>query len=233
MFGARLVMASAVLAMAFGAAAQQPAEQPKVTVFTPAGEDPALPRVLLIGDSISIGYTLNVREYLAGKANVQRIPENGGPTTRGLKNIDAWLGDKPWDLIHFNWGLHDLKYIVREEGEKPNLEGGQQVPPEAYVKNLDTLVKRLKQTGAKLIWAATTPVPEGAAGRIPGDSKVFNAAALKVMKKHGVPVNDLYAHIFPHLAKYQREADVHFFPEGSAFLGRKVADEILAALDRK
>src|SRR5215831_15553891 len=56
-------------------------------------DDPKLPRVLLIGDSISIGYTLDTRQALAGKANVHRIPTNGGPTTNGLANLDAWLGD--------------------------------------------------------------------------------------------------------------------------------------------
>ena len=70
---------------------------------------PGLPRVLLIGDSISIGYTLPTRELLDGKANVHRIPTNGGPTTRGLEQLDRWLGDSRWDVIHFNFGLHDLK----------------------------------------------------------------------------------------------------------------------------
>ena len=73
---------------------------------------PGLPRVLLIGDSISMGYTLDVREMLKGKANVHRIPTNGGPTTNGIENIKDWLGDSKWDVIHFNWGLHDLKYIA-------------------------------------------------------------------------------------------------------------------------
>ena len=50
-------------------------------------DDPALPRVLLIGDSISIGYTVPTRRLLEGKANVHRIPTNGGPTTRGLEHI--------------------------------------------------------------------------------------------------------------------------------------------------
>src|SRR5712692_6887545 len=70
---------------------------------------PGLPRVLLIGDSISIGYTVPTRHLLTGKANVHRIPANGGPTTNGLANLDAWLGHGKWDVIHFNWGLHDLK----------------------------------------------------------------------------------------------------------------------------
>ena len=61
-------------------------------VMQPIEDDPALPRVLLIGDSISIGYTLPVRKLLEGKANVHRPLTNCGPTTRGLEQIDAWLG---------------------------------------------------------------------------------------------------------------------------------------------
>jgi len=79
--------------------------------FTKIEDVPGLPRVLLIGDSISIGYTVPVRDLLKGKANVHRIPVNGGPTLNGLKHLDAWLGTSRWDVIHFNWGLHDLKYI--------------------------------------------------------------------------------------------------------------------------
>src|SRR5581483_1704324 len=83
--------------------------QKKDPSLSPVTDDPMKPRVLLIGDSISMGYTLPVRKLLADRANVHRIPENGGPTTTGLKNIEKWLGDDKWDVIHFNWGLHDLK----------------------------------------------------------------------------------------------------------------------------
>ena len=72
-------------------------------------DEPGLPRVLLIGDSVSIGYTLKVREKLKGKANVHRIPQNGGATEVGLANMKKWLRDEKWDVIHFNFGLHDAK----------------------------------------------------------------------------------------------------------------------------
>src|SRR5512144_2294125 len=104
-------------------------------------DKPGLPRVLLIGDSISIGYTPPVRELLQGKANVHRIPANGGPTSNGLAHIDEWLGEGKWDLIHFNWGLHDLK--IMEEGKR-------QVPIEDYERNLRQLVARLNRTKARL-----------------------------------------------------------------------------------
>ena len=142
----------------------------------PIQDVPGLPRVLLIGDSISIGYTLPVRERLAGKANVHRIPENGGPTTNGLARLDAWLGTQRWDVIHFNWGLHDLKLMG---------DGQHQVSLPDYERNLDQLVQRLKQTGARLVWASTTPVPEGKlkTPRRPEDVPSYNAAARKVMER--------------------------------------------------
>ncbi|MFM2166920.1 MAG: hypothetical protein RIS79_1291 [Verrucomicrobiota bacterium] len=75
----------------------------------PGKDDPKLPRVLLIGDSISIGHTRPVREKLRGKTDVHRIPQNGGATEVGLEKMTAWLGDGKWDVIHFHFGLHDAK----------------------------------------------------------------------------------------------------------------------------
>ena len=64
----------------------------------------------------------------------------------------------------------------------------QQVPPEEYEKNIRKLVERLQKTNAKLIWRNTTPVPEGAKGRVVGDSVKYNAIAAKVMKDNGIDV---------------------------------------------
>ena len=176
-------------------------------------DDPALPRVLLIGDSVSRGYTVPVRHLLKGKANVHRAPANCGPTTMGLAKLDVWLGDGKWDLIHFNFGIHDRR-----------------AKAEDYAKRLDQIATRLKATGAKLIWATTTPVPDGAAEHVANASERLNAAAAEVMKRHGIPTNDLYTHITPHLATYQLPKNCHFKGEGYQFLGKKVAAEILAAL---
>ena len=191
--------------------------------FAKVTDDPKLPRVLLIGDSISIGYTVPVRELLKGTANVHRIPANGGPTTNGVKNIDKWLGDGKWDVIHFNWGLHDLKYI----------NGKRQVPPEAYEKNLRSLVARLKKTGAKLIWCSTTPVPEGVSPpRTNDDVLRYNAIAATIMKAEGVPTDDLYSFAAKQLDKIQRPKNVHFTPAGSKTLAKQVVGSIEAALKK-
>src|SRR5213078_1527815 len=102
-----------------------------------------------IGDSISMGYTLPARAALAGAANVLRPPTNCGATPAGLQRLDAWLGSGHWDVIHFNFGLHDLRYLP---------SGEQLAPPADYEKNLRALVRRLKMTGATLVFATTTPV---------------------------------------------------------------------------
>jgi len=214
------------------AGAKKPRKRRLNPAMAPVEDKQGLPRVLLIGDSISIGYTVPTRKALEGKANVHRPQANCGPTTRGLQAIDQWLGDGKWDVIHFNWGLHDLKYISAKGGLTDVDKGKQQVPIGQYEANLEKLVLRLKKTGAKLIWASTTPVPEGAKGRVPGDEVKYNAVAKKVMERHGVALNDLYAFAKPRLKDIQLPANVHFKPEGSQALAEQVAKSILKALGK-
>ena len=201
--------------------------------MAPIVDEPSLPRVLLIGDSISIGYTLPTRELLKGKANLHRIPVNGGPTSNGVKSIDAWIGDKKWDVIHFNWGLHDLKHIDDKGQLVDSSKGKHQIAIADYEANLRQLVQRLKKTGAKLIWCSTTPVPNGSAGRVPGDEVKYNAVATKVMKEEGVETNDLYAFAKPQMDKIGLPANVHYSDSGSAVLASRVAAVIEAALAAK
>ncbi len=194
-------------------------------------DDPALPRALIIGDSISIGYTVGVRGLLDGKVNVHRVPENCAHTTKGLEAIDEWLGEKKWDVIHFNWGLHDLKYVDENYKKVLPEDGGKQVNvAKIYAANLEKLVKRLKKTGAGLIFATTTPVVKGAAGRIAGDSVKYNVVAERVMRKHGVAINDLYSLALAHQDEIQKPANVHFEPEGSEMMAEQVAAKIVEAL---
>ena len=222
------VLAAATLQVAAAAPPVAPAAAEKKAnpVMAPIADVPGLPRVLIIGDSISIGYTQGVRKLLEGKANVHRIPTNGGPTKNGMANIDKWLGAVKWDVIHFNWGIHDLKYMP---------DGKRQVEPADYEKNLRALVAKMKATGAKLIWATTTPIPDGELNppRRFGQVKEYNEIAARVMKDAGVAVDDLNGFITPDLAKLQNPKDVHYNAAGSEALAKKVAEEISKALPSK
>ncbi|MCX7011825.1 MAG: SGNH/GDSL hydrolase family protein [Candidatus Sumerlaeota bacterium] len=191
--------------------------------FATIQDDPALPRVLLLGDSISVGYTPAVREALAGKANVHRPAANCGPTTKGLENLSQWLGDGHWDVIHFNWGLHDLT----RTDDKPL------VPLDEYEKNLRELVARLKRTGATLVWCSTTPVPPGRRAPLEPDDVVrYNEVARKIMAENGIAIDDLYAFALPRLGEIQLPSNVHVTPEGSKALAQQVAASIESALER-
>lgn len=199
---------------------------PDKQALLPITETPGLPRVLLIGDSISIGYTVPLREALAGVANVHRPGINCGATPRGLAGLDEWLGTGKWDVIHFNWGLHDL---IHRDGKRS-------VPPEEYEKNLREIVARLKMTGAILIWATTTPVPKGISSpksRVSEDVELYNSIAAKIMQEDTVATDDLYAFALPRLERIQLRANVHYSPEGSAALAGQVAASIRNELENR
>ena len=199
--------------------------------WTAEFEPTPLPKVLSIGDSISIGYFKPLQEKLKDIAVVSHNEGNAQHTANGLKKLDEWLGDTKWDVIHFNHGLHDLKY-VDASGKNTSVETGkQQIPIDQYERNLDEIVKRLKKTGAKLIFATTTPVPDGTKIRVKGDAVIYNRAAERVMEKHGIPINDLYSFALPRLKEIQRESNVHFFPEGSEQLAEQCTKSILKALE--
>jgi lysophospholipase L1-like esterase len=212
------------------APAQQPAAPTKAKRAPNPTMDPIqdvadLPRVLLIGDSISIGYTLPTRKLLEGKANVHRIPTNGGPTKNGIANLKKWLGDGKWDVIHFNWGIHDLKFMP---------DGKRQVEAADYEANLRSLVATLKTTGAKLIWASTTPIPEGELNpqRKFGQVPEYNAIAVKVMTENEVAINDLNAWMTPRFEELHKPKDLHYTEAGSEHLARKVAEAITQVLTK-
>jgi lysophospholipase L1-like esterase len=193
----------------------------------------SLPRVLIIGDSISIGYNEPVTELLQGKAQVEHNPGNAAHTGKGLENIDAWLGDVKWDVIHFNFGLHDFKYVGDDGKNATTRETGHiQIPLEEYKSNLEAIVERLKKTGAKLIFATTTPFPAELTHSVrdPKDCDAYNAAAVAIMKKHEIAIDDLYALAASQLDKIQNPKDVHFTKDGSKALAAQVATSIEQAL---
>jgi len=240
-----LFLTSAVAGRAADVPATSSAKPAIPPEFAPITDDPKLPRVLLIGDSVSIAYTLTVRKELAGIANVHRVPANGGSTKTALGSygLVRWLPDanEKWDVIHFSHGLHDLSYRFADDSDKdkdgnyaaPNNGGHQNVPPTEYGKNLRQIIARLNRTGAKLIFASTTPVPESDAAKYVKDSELpYNEIAKKVMVEEGVAWNDLWALVKPDQLKLQIKRNVHFLPAGSTVMAKQVAQMIAAALPK-
>ena len=201
------------------------------------------PRILLLGDSISIGYSKGVKEIFSEKAIVVRPyvletgkPENCEGTTKGVKAVERWLKlhEGSWDIIHFNFGLHDIKRInpnTKRSSDNPNH------PPQAsldlYIAQLREIAQVLRKSGAKLIFATTTPVPAGKVRphRDSADVFIYNQAAKDLMAEFQIQVNDLYALALPKLMEIQMPSNVHFTKEGSLILARQVASAIRAEIN--
>ena len=111
-----------------------------------------------------------------------------------------------------------------DENGNLNVEFKRRISPDQYGENLETVFRILQEkTGARIIWATTTLVPEGSAGRIPGDEELYNDRALEVLNQFPeFQLNDLYTFSLE-MKSLQREANVHYFPEGSEKLGMLVA----------
>jgi hypothetical protein len=202
--------------------------KPVIALKEPSAAAEDLPNVLLIGDSISIGYTAATREILGGFANVYRIPENGGATSKGLAHLEEWLEGRPWAVIHVNFGLHDL--FLQRRRYLPWSPRAPRVQPATYAINLRAIVHRLKATGAKVIIATTTPVPSGARHRKAGSEILYNEAAIGVAVREGVALNDLHSMGLLIAGRAQVPNDVHFTAEGYASLAAQVAGEICRQL---
>lgn len=222
-----LGMGSALCVMGCASNQKAPSGQPVST-----GQEKGVPNVLIIGDSISLGYAPYVKTQLQGRVNIVHAPGNNAGTTLGCQKLTEWLGDTQWDLIHFNWGLHDLKHVKADTGQNSNDPNDpQQADIQQYKKNMEQLVKQLKRTRAKLIFATTTPYPAGVKPcRLPEDAQRYNRVACQIMKKNGITVNDLHDYILPRLQELQQPVNVHFSKQGSEVLAAQVVTSIMAGL---
>ncbi len=179
-------------------------------------------RVILIGDSIRMGYLPVVRAAMT-EAEVWGPSDNCETSRKILAHLPEWVLEQTPDIIHFNCGLHDLRRLFDPPAET-------QVPLDEYSRNIDAIITTIKRyTAAQMIWATTTPVNEvnhhrnKPFDRFEADVRAFNAAARAVADHHGLPVNDLYATVMAAGRDRLLVADgVHYTDEGSRILGAAV-----------
>jgi lysophospholipase L1-like esterase len=202
-----------------------------ILVSSAAAQEKPLPKVVLIGDSIRIGYAPFVAKQLDGKAIVISPTPNGEDSGNVLRNLDEWLIKERPDVVHINAGLHDLK-----------LKGSTyQVPLADYEKNLKTIVDRIqRETNASVIFATSTPILDTLHAqrkvgfdRFDADVRKYNAAAVAVMKQAGVPINDLHELVEGRGKEQLISSDgTHYTPEGYEALAAAVTESILPSLER-
>ncbi|MBL9145004.1 MAG: SGNH/GDSL hydrolase family protein [Verrucomicrobiaceae bacterium] len=185
-------------------------------IWMPNANKHDLPRVLLIGDSVTQGYGTDVEKELAGKAYVARLATSrcvGDPVLHA--ELTAVLGAETFDVIHFNNGLHGVGSVSEKE----------------YAEFLPQMLAHVRKLApkAKLIWATCTPshVNGKFEQLAPNNANVTerNRISTELMSKEGIPVNDLYALMLPH-PEFCADG-LHYKAEGKALQGKQVAQAIL------
>jgi len=200
-----------------------------VLISSAAAQERTLPRVVLVGDSIRIGYAPLVAKLLAGKAIVVSPKPNGEDSGNVLRNLDEWVIKEKPDVVHINAGLHDLKLKDKSY----------QVPLVEYERNLKTILARIqKETKAKIVFATTTPILDDLHAqrkvgfdRFEADVQKYNTAAVSVMKQAGVSINDLHKLVESGgKEKLMQRDGTHYTQEGYETLAAAAADSILRSL---
>ncbi len=181
-------------------------------------------QVVLIGDSIRMGYQETVRETLAGRADVWGPEQNGGTSENLLAHVEEWIVARQPDILHLNCGLHDLR---KEFGQEASV-----VPLDRYAENVRAILDgALTKTKATVIWALTTPVNQAwhrerkLFERWENDVVAYNKVATDIARQRGIAVNDLFAVVMEAGRDKALLPDgVHFTPAGYALLGKAVAE---------
>ena len=185
-----------------------------------------LPKVLIIGDSISMQFHPFLERELAGRARLAHNEGNASDSGHLAENLEAYLAaDADAKVIQFNCGLHDLRQ--ERDGSPPR------VSLQQYRQNLHRIAQRLKQTGKGILWASTTPVIDERHAAVKPfdrherDVQAYNAVAAEVMAAEGIPVNDLHAVIVQAGPETSLGRDgVHMTEPGSRALAHAVAQAV-------
>lgn len=192
-----------------------------------------LKKVVLIGDSIRIGYQPFVVKELENLAEVWASEENGKATPNIINNLNSWIKMQQPDVVHINAGLHDIRNLSWELGP-----GNTVVPYKHYKDNLETIFSWIqKYVGCKVIWATTTPVIDEYVKtthestkdytRYDEDVQKINIIAMKIARKYDIIINDLYTYVKEEVGINEIKQDgVHFTDTGSEKLGQRVASVI-------
>lgn len=186
--------------------------------------------VLLIGDSIRMGYDQALAKTLEGTANVYFPEENcrfASYVLRYIHEYKALIKDGSVDVVHWNAGLWDCLRLFEEEPH---------TPIDIYTYYIDRICTRIKKVfpNAQVVFATSTRVQTDKMGknfkRYNEEIEKYNDAAVAVVKKHGFTVNDLYA-VSATLPDNAHSDPVHYYtPAGTEAFTNAVLSHILPLL---
>lgn len=184
------------------------------------------PRILFIGNSISVGYFPEVSGQLKEVANCDHYATSRSVEDPAFyKETKMAMGKYNHQIIHFNNGLH-----------------GWHLNSQQYEKGLRKYVRFLikhKSKNCQLVYSLTTPYPSKEPG-IKLDEKMNpvvierNRIAREIMQENGIEVIDLYSLVEPELEKLNiSKGNVHYNKDGYELMAKKISGKILKLINKE
>ncbi len=187
--------------------------------------------ILLVGDSIRIGYDKSVKKSLEGVANVYYPAENcrfASYVLRYLHEYKALIKDGEVDVLHFNTGLWDNLHLFEEEAH---------TPIDVYGYYMERICVRIKKLfpNTKVIFATSTSVQSEKMDknfkRYNEEIEEYNKVAVEIVKRYGFEINDLYS-LSTTLPESAHSDSVHYYTSiGTEAFTKKVLQYVCRALD--
>ena len=174
-------------------------------------------KILLVGDSIRLSYMPRVKELLNDKAIVWGPEDNARFAKYTLWYIAEWMGHfgKP-DIIHWNNGIWDVYRQNDEMGLFTSLDD--------YMADMKRIYAEMKKSGAKILFATTTPVNDAFSKVSNEDVNRYNAAVLEFLKPENIPINDLNRLIGQDKFNLIAEDLLHLSPKGIELAAQQTAE---------
>ena len=172
---------------------QNTCQPPRGCVGGPRTPNTTKPQLLVIGDSISIGWSPVLFPLLTHYES-QHVPTNAGPASKGFACARTWVGNVSWDVVLWNFGLHSLDRHRLPDGSA-TLPTSEAETLANYTRELQAIAQVLKQHSRRVIWVDTTPVPLNVTSGPERHNQYviqFNAAANAVMNSLGIQTSDVY-----------------------------------------
>ena len=176
-----------------------------------------------------MGYDKSVKKTLEGKANVI-FPENCRFASYLLRYFHEYLNDikgEDIDVVHWNVGLWDCLRLFEEEPH---------TPIDVYAYYIERICIRIKKIcpNARVIFATSTKVLSEKMSkyfkRYNEEIEKYNETAVRIVKKHGFKVNDLYS-LSATLPEEAHSDPVHYYtPAGTEAFTNQVLSFVLPEL---
>ena len=180
-------------------------------------------KIVLLGDSIRMGYDKYVKEALSGVAEVCYPEENCRYAENLLRFAHEWKLKGEWgddvDLVRWNAGLWDVLELFGDEPLSTK---------DYYESVIPRIDRRLRMLfpNAKIVFATSTPVIEWKCAphfkRHNATIEEYNEIAKRALAESGTRINDLYRLMKSAPDSYHSDS-VHFYTdEGTALIGGRV-----------